>query len=206
MRRYLPVPRVADHRALAVIDLAFFAGRRRDDDARLGRRAAAQRHDEAADARVPRGESRGRRPGPARSPSRCGRAPSASAISSRYGSQALALGARPGGGGRTGSVDTSALVMAGFAAEVGGHLLGNCRFCFRFARPAAAAHRDAGGFQIAADRLAPDAGRLPRCAEASSPSRPSARICCCLCVVQDVAHAGDGTTRSSPASTSRPLS
>ena len=33
---------VADHRALAVVDLAFFAGRRRDDDARVRRRAAAQ--------------------------------------------------------------------------------------------------------------------------------------------------------------------
>jgi hypothetical protein len=33
---------------------------------------------------------------------------SASAMISRYGSQALALGARPGGGGRTESVDTSA--------------------------------------------------------------------------------------------------
>ena len=57
VRRYLPVPRVADHRPLAVVDLAFFAGRRRDDDARLGRRAAAQRHDEATDTRVPRGKA-----------------------------------------------------------------------------------------------------------------------------------------------------
>src|SRR4051812_26765984 len=40
--------------------------------------------------------------------------PSASAISSRYGSQALAVGARPGGDGRVGSVDTSP-EMAGFA-------------------------------------------------------------------------------------------
>ena len=39
--------------------------------------------------------------------------PSASAISSRYGSQALAVGARPGGDSRIGSVDTSA-EMAGF--------------------------------------------------------------------------------------------
>ncbi len=38
---------------------------------------------------------------------------SASAISSRYGSQALALGARPGGEGGPGSVDTVP-VMAGF--------------------------------------------------------------------------------------------
>jgi hypothetical protein len=40
--------------------------------------------------------------------------PSASAISSRYGSHALALGARPGRGIGAESVDTSALV-AGFA-------------------------------------------------------------------------------------------
>ena len=53
---------------------------------------------------------------------------SASAISSRYGSHALALGARPGRGTGAESVDTSALV-AGFAAGVGGHLLGNGRFC-----------------------------------------------------------------------------
>src|SRR5258708_24368723 len=39
--------------------------------------------------------------------------PSASTISSRYGSQALALGARPGSNGRLGSVDT-APEMAGF--------------------------------------------------------------------------------------------
>src|SRR5436190_638745 len=40
---------------------------------------------------------------------------SASMMISRYGSQALALGVRPGGGGPTGSVDTTALVIAGFA-------------------------------------------------------------------------------------------
>ena len=38
--------------------------------------------------------------------------PSASAISSRYGSHALALGARPGRRSSTESVDTSALVAA----------------------------------------------------------------------------------------------
>ena len=37
------------------------------------------------------------------------------------------------------------------------------------------------------------------------PSRPSARICCCLVVVQDVAHAGDRTRVPSPTSTSRSL-
>ena len=46
--------------------------------------------------------------------------PSASAISSRYGSHALALGARPGRGTGAESVDTSALV-AGLPVGVGGH-------------------------------------------------------------------------------------
>ena len=40
---------------------------------------------------------------------------SASTISSRYGSQVLARGARPGGANPAGSVDTSA-VVAGFGA------------------------------------------------------------------------------------------
>ena len=57
MRRYLPGLRVAHHRPVAVIDLAFLAGRRGDDDARLGRDAAAQLDDEAPDARIPRGEA-----------------------------------------------------------------------------------------------------------------------------------------------------
>ena len=59
--------------------------------------------------------------------------PSASAISSRYGSQALALGARPGGT-VAGSVDTSGVVAgfegpesvdtSGVVAGFGGHTLG----------------------------------------------------------------------------------
>jgi hypothetical protein len=59
---------------------------------------------------------------------------SASAISSRYGSQALALGARPGVGDAAGSVDTGP-AMAGFEgpgsvdtagvmAGFGGHAFG----------------------------------------------------------------------------------
>ena len=49
--------RMAHHRAVAVIDLAFLAGRRGDDDARLGRATCPERHDEAADARVAGGEA-----------------------------------------------------------------------------------------------------------------------------------------------------
>src|SRR5206468_10248658 len=43
---------IADHRAVTVVHLTFFAGRRRDDDTRFCRGATAQLHDEAADARV----------------------------------------------------------------------------------------------------------------------------------------------------------
>jgi len=51
----LPRAPLADHRAaVPVVDLAFFAGRGRDDDARLDGRAAAQVHDEAPDTRVAR--------------------------------------------------------------------------------------------------------------------------------------------------------
>ena len=44
-------------RTLAVIDLAFFARRRGDDDARLRRRRATQREDEATHAGIARGEA-----------------------------------------------------------------------------------------------------------------------------------------------------
>ncbi len=69
----LPRGRVAHHRPVAVVDLRFLAGRRRDHHPRLDAaccRAASARS--ASRSRSPRG-SRGRRPGPARSPSRCAR-------------------------------------------------------------------------------------------------------------------------------------
>jgi hypothetical protein len=64
-------------------------------------------------------------------------------------------------------------------------------FAFRFARPAATPHGDAGGFQIAADRLTPDAGRFLDARErpAQSPQRQDLMLCV---VVQDVAHPGEG--------------
>jgi hypothetical protein len=49
--------RVADHRPLAVIDLGFVARCRRDHDARLRRRRPAERRNETAHARIPRGEA-----------------------------------------------------------------------------------------------------------------------------------------------------
>ena len=145
--------------------------------------------------------------------------PSASVISSRYGSHALALGARPGRGTGAESVDTSALV-AGFAApesvdtarkwpdltaRVGGHLrrkwpvLVLIRSDGRGPRTAMP-----GGLQVAADRLAADAGRLLDAPTATSPIAPAHGFAA-VSVVQDVAHAGDRNLRSAPASTSRPV-
>jgi hypothetical protein len=58
-------------------------------------------------------------------------------------------------------------------------------------RGAATTHHDTGGFQIAADRLAPDTGRFLDARErpAQSPERADLLLCG---VVQDVAHPGEG--------------
>ena len=108
---------------------------------------------------------------------------SASPISSRYGSHALALGARPGRGAAARSVDTSAWwpVLADpsrwtprrkwpvLTAGVGGHLRRGGRFWRPDPRASApAAHGNAGRFQILAGRLPPDAGRL-----FDAPQRPA---------------------------------
>ena len=140
--------------------------------------------------------SRGRRRGPARSPSRCGRDPAPSTISSRYGSQALALGARAARARRVGghlraklrdlpaeSVDTSG-EMAGFAGPSPGR-----------PRPRTG---NPGGPQIPRDRLAIARRSAAQCDGATSPSRPSARTCCCFCLLQDVAHAGRRTPGPRP--------
>ena len=113
--------RVAHHRPLAVVDLAFFAGRGGDDDARLGRRRAAQLRDEAPDAGVPRGEAvvidqvlpdRHRIAAARRAPRR----------SARGTARRRSRSARARRCGRPESVDTSGR-MAGFdGAGVGGHL------------------------------------------------------------------------------------
>ena len=113
--------RMAHHRPVAVVDLAFLAGRRGDHDARLRRRtcrgaSATKRRTLAYRAVKPWSSTRSCQIAMALRPR-----PSASAISSRYGSHALALGARPGRGTGAESVDTSALV-AGFRVGVGGHL------------------------------------------------------------------------------------
>ena len=73
VRRYLPRLRIAHHRTGAVIDLRFFAGRGVDDRPRLPAAGSAQLANEALDALIAAAEAVARRPGPARSPWRCGR-------------------------------------------------------------------------------------------------------------------------------------
>ena len=198
--------RVAHHRAVAVIDLAFFAGRRGDHDARFGRRRAAELRDEAPDAGVPRGEAvivdevLPDRHRVAAAPQRLG-----DQLAVRLAGARARRTTRPGDGAK--SVDTSAggngRCLAG--AESVDTSSRNCRFWFCFARTAAAAHRDPGRLQVPADRLAADTGRLLDPARASSPSRPSARICCCLSSSKTLLMPAKNL-RSSPASTSRPAS
>ena len=144
----LPAARRAHHRALAVIDLRFFAGGRDDDDARLRRRRATHLSNEAPDARIA-----GREAVVVDQvlPDRAGVAPAAE----RLGDQLTVGRART----RTWRPRRG----------VGGHpRAGNGRLCDRFARDGrriaprspAATHRDARGTQVAADGLAPHARGL----------------------------------------------
>ena len=151
---------------------------------------AAQLHDEAADARVPARRSHGHRRGLARWRRRCARdrAPRRSA---RGRAHRRSRSARAWRSGPTESVDTAA-EMVGFADEESVDTsLGNGRFCRPFAWPPAAAHRDPGGPQVAADRHAVDAGR-----RGDPPHRPAqaaeAKNLLLLLLIQDVAHPGEG--------------
>ena len=113
----------------------------------------------------------------------------ASVITSRNGSQALALGARPGGlSPCPGSVDTSSemagldppesvdtpCVVAGFAGpgsvDTSPEMAG---FEARLGPAAPTAHRHPGGLEIPAGRLAADRRSLPRSAAATSPAAPA---------------------------------
>src|SRR5579864_2693282 len=87
-------------------------------------------------------------------------------MSSRYGSHALAVGARAGWTS-TESVDTSG-VVAGFG---GGHTFGR-PLVRRTAMPAARR------YALAVSRRIPVASWMRR---SDQPSRPNARTCCCLC-------------------------
>ena len=129
--------------------------------------------------------------------------PRASTISARYGSQALALGARPGGAGGLGSVDTrsgmagfgapgsvdTAVVVAGF----GGHTPG---------RPP----RSRTGIPPLSGRRSPFRDGRPSPAQSAAGTSPIGRGCVfavvsrrprrCSCLRRNIC--------SSPASTSRP--
>ena len=115
---------------------------------------------------------------------------SAASIRSRCGSHALAVGRATGPAGAE-SVDTSAVKWRVLPAGVGGHLRGNCRFCLAL-RSGGPGRAPAGpplaGSSLTVSRRTPVARR---CAQ-RPPSRPSARTCCCLCLLQDVAHPGEG--------------
>lgn len=99
-----------DHRALAVIDLAFFTGGGDDDDTRRGRRRATQVAHEAAHARVAGGEAV---VVDQVLPDR----PRIAATPERLGNELAVRHAGAGTGARDGlrSVDTSVGEMAGFA-------------------------------------------------------------------------------------------
>ena len=155
------------------------ARRRGPDHAAAGRSAARWRS-----AR----QSRGRRPRSCQIAIALRPRPTAATIRSRYGSHALAHGARPGGGQ---------------AARGGEHLpWRNGRFWCLFSSWSPA-HRDPGRPQVGAGRRATDAGVL-----LNLPKRPAQtaqdEYLLLLARVQDVPHGDRGTRSSSSRSTSRP--
>ena len=177
------------HRALAVIDLALFARTRGDDDARLGRRGAAQFCHEATDACVLRGEAvildeillDGHR---------------IAAAGQRLVNQ-LAIGlagarTRRSTGPRRQPRVGGHLARGGrLCRRVGGHLPGNCRFWWTFAWPTAAADGNPRRAQVLADR---DAMHARRAADARQrPPQATERENFLLFVwLQDVAHGREG--------------
>src|SRR6185437_9162572 len=104
-------------------------------------------------------------------------------ISARYGSHALAPGARLGGGvpGVSESVDTSA-VVAGFG---GGHTVGRPPVR-RTAMPAAFK------YALAVSRRTPVVASMRR---SDHPRRPSARTCCRLDSLKTLLMSGEGPLR-----------
>lgn len=178
--------RIPDHRPSAVVDLGLFPWRSDNDRMRVGRRVATKFADEPPHARVARGEAVAidevlpDRHGVATEPE-----PLLDQIPIRLAR--TGLGRAPGPG------------RPSAGRGVGGHRFG--RICWRVAPPARRPHSQAGGAQILANRLAPDARR--RFDPAQRPAQPSQRYdLLSLLVAQDVGHAGGGTIRSPAASTS----
>ncbi len=154
--------------------------------------------------------SRGRRPGPARSPSRCGpRQRLLDQLAVRLARARARRPRRPGTPACAESVDTSAVVagfagpesvdtpseMAGFEPRVGGHPLGNGRFWRRRRPRPATAMPAAFRYALAVSRRTPVASSMRR---SDQPSRPSASTCCLLLVAQDVGHPGGGSRPPPP--------
>ena len=168
--------RVAHHRPLAVVDLRLpRPGAVTITGCASGVRCAAQlRRRSASRSRTAPG-SRGRRPGPARSPSRCGRGRGPARSARGTARTRWRVGARPAGGGhgggdtaagRTGRQSRWTPLLAGFGAGVAGAGAGR-----RTAIPAAFR------YALAVSRRTPVASSMRR---SDQPSRPSARTCCCL--------------------------
>jgi hypothetical protein len=188
----LPRTGMAHHRAIAVVDLAFFARRRNDDRVRLGRRRPAQTAHEAAHAGVLAGEAvvvdeiapdrhRLATPGDGELDQLAVR------LAGTGGRRALRA-RRPRWGGR----------RARRRLRVGGHLFGR----FWWVAPASGGpHRQPGGLEVGPSGLTPHAGR--RLDAAQRPAQlPEGNDLLLLRVAQEIGHDGAGTTVPSAASTS----
>ena len=178
---------VADHRALAVIDVALLPPSRRDDDPGFDGGPVTQRGQEAADTGVAP-----RKPLVVDQvlPDGHGVAPAAQRLDHQL---AIRLaGARPRRSARRGEAQVGGHLRRGgrfWERRVGGHPRRGGRFWRPVARPAAPpAHRDRGGLQIAAGRLPADARRRFDASQrpAESPQRQDLLSCV---FAQDVAHA-----------------
>ena len=180
--------RMADHRAVAVVDLRLLARRGEDHRMGLGRARPAQSPHEAADARVAGREAvavdevlpDGHRVAPA--PERLD-----DHLAVRLAGARLRAAAGPRGPGRRRRVGGH--LIGRFCRRVGGHPVGR----FWDGPPAPAAGRpdgDPGGFQVRARRLPADAGRLLDPTE-RPPQPPQHQHLVSLRVAQDVGHPGD---------------
>lgn len=197
----LAAARVAHHRPVApVVDLAFFAGRGRDHDARLGRGGAAHPDDEPADTGVPRGEAV---IVDEVLPDRHRVAAAAQGLRNQLAVRlAGARRRRPTGPHRPARVGGHLADGGRSGPGVGGHLSGNCRFWRTFARPTPSTDRKPGGPQVPAHRDAMHARRAAN-ARQRPPQATERENLLLLVWLQDVAHGPRGTTRPSPPSTSR---
>ncbi len=180
-------PRMAHHRAVTVIDLAFLAGRRDDHGVRLGRPVPAQRDDEAAHAGVLGGKAVVVDEIP----------PDGHRVAAAGEGELDQFAVRRAGAGR------GCALRPGRPRRrrgVGGHLFG--RICRRVAPPPGRPHGDPGGLEIGPGRLAPHARRRFNAAQRPAQLAEGNDLLL-FRVAQDVGHGGGGTTIPLAASTSR---